>query len=166
MLDENIPPSDIGTALRNLMAVLAGKDYHAGRDAVAKVTQAKAEEYFSEIRRRMDGKEFPDFSDMKKHWDAVVSVYYVAIRDAAVRPNPEAGSRLFITDTGLVGTCRGVRDDDKVVLLLGCKAPAVLRKAPVGYSFVGVALVAGLMEGQEWEEDLEFDSLETYLLCK
>ncbi|KAI9697854.1 MAG: hypothetical protein M1820_007641 [Bogoriella megaspora] len=77
-----------------------------------------------------------------------------------------AGSILFATAAGHLGTTRGaIIESDGITLLAGCDWPVVVRPESGGrYRFVGLALVQGLMEGQEWPKDTRVEEMQTFTL--
>ncbi len=73
---------------------------------------------------------------------------------------------LFLTETGHLGISQGdLEIEDLVVLLPGSDFPIILRKAGEYYRFMGPAIVAGMMRGEEWPCDgNSTDKLSTFAL--
>jgi hypothetical protein len=59
------------------------------------------------------------------------------------------GHTLFITQNGRLGsTARSLQKGDLVTVLMGCDLPVILRPLGQTYSFVGLAYVHGIMDGE------------------
>jgi hypothetical protein len=156
---------------RQFVSVLAGHQYHEAREGLAKLADERLEKYVCQARRvidtrRQDFLDFSKFKTAKQHWNTVLPIFREAFRAPPLRPYPEPGCRLFTTTGGYVGTCRNACPGDELVLVVGCKAPVLLREGASGYSFVGVALVAELMEGQGWDENIDVESLRLFTLSE
>ncbi|KAJ4207067.1 hypothetical protein NW759_014065 [Fusarium solani] len=54
----------------------------------------------------------------------------------------------FVTNNGYLGISTAAQVGDMVVVLVGCKAPVLLRRRGSHYKHVGPCLVMGLMEGE------------------
>jgi hypothetical protein len=61
---------------------------------------------------------------------------------------------LVITKDGYMGTCpRWAEPGDSVVLISGLRTPFVVRKDGQDYRLIGPAYIAGVMNGERWDEN-------------
>ncbi|KAJ4244781.1 hypothetical protein NW762_014358 [Fusarium torreyae] len=80
--------------------------------------------------------------------------------DGVIRFDPFlGGSIMFLTSSGHVGMSNfDLQARDQVVLLAGCSLPVILRPSvnqPGKAHFLGVAYVAGISHGEEWNQGLD-----------
>lgn len=164
------------TVKRIAVSVLKSKEYVGGGTMFDAVCRTLCCNMFSD-NYEPNYSYFPDYSQSKDVVRGFLSIYnnreppsdkdqtrYLDEVAKAFR-----GRSFFVTDDGYIGLApRTVEPGDQVCILLGCRAPLVLRLDATGrHSVIGECYIHGLMDGaafvgslpDTWQSVLRYDSV-------